>query len=220
MRQPTWEEMHTVLPWWYCISTVSMQLPSDSSHRYLMVPSSRDSCLRATTGAVIKHRPFSFSRRDLERLVISSKEAAPRCSHVKTCLARNAGSPSSFRNWESSCWVMDLISVIKAPRSFSAHPADIKAVRAVPLRPQRQLSAAAADGPRQGKRFQCKFRVRVQKRRGDAPHFPPAAPCRWSRAARRPAARRWPRCPKWRPEWPAAPPAPWGPCSGYPASCG
>ena len=50
IRHPTWEEMHTVLPWWYCMSTVSMQLPSDSSQRYLMVPSNRDTCLRATCG--------------------------------------------------------------------------------------------------------------------------------------------------------------------------
>ena len=148
MRQPTCDEMHTVLPWWYCISTVSMQLPSDSSHRYLMVPSSRDSCFRATVGAVIKQRSASFSRSGLERFVMSSKDVTPRCSHVKTCLARNAGSPSSLRKQASSCWVMDLISVIKAPRLFLAHPADIESVCAVALRPQRQLSAAAADGLR------------------------------------------------------------------------
>ena len=55
-----------------------MQLPSPSSHRYLMVPSSWDTCLRATLGTVRKQVSFSFSRSDLDRSVISSKEVTPR----------------------------------------------------------------------------------------------------------------------------------------------
>ena len=53
IRQPTCEETQTVLPWWYCMTTVSMQLPSSSCHRYFTVPSSLETCLRATEGAVI-----------------------------------------------------------------------------------------------------------------------------------------------------------------------
>ena len=58
-----------------------------------MVPSSRDTCLRATLGAVMKQVSVSFSRRGLERFVISSKSVAPRWSQVNTCLPRKAGSP-------------------------------------------------------------------------------------------------------------------------------
>ena len=73
IRHPTWEEMHTVLPW-YCMSTVSMQLPIGQA---IQVPSNRDTCLRATWGAVVKqYSPCSF-RRDLERLVIPSKFVTP-----------------------------------------------------------------------------------------------------------------------------------------------
>ena len=52
--QPTSAEMQTVLPWWYCMRTVSMQLPSRSSQRYLTVPSSLEICLRATVGLLMK----------------------------------------------------------------------------------------------------------------------------------------------------------------------
>ena len=52
--QPTSEEMQTVLPWWYCMTTDSTQLPSRSFQRYLIVPSSLEICLRATVGAVMK----------------------------------------------------------------------------------------------------------------------------------------------------------------------
>ena len=52
------------------MSTVSMQLPSDSSQRYLIVPSSRDTCLRATTGAVIVYSAASFSRSGFGTLII------------------------------------------------------------------------------------------------------------------------------------------------------
>lgn len=48
--QPTSEEMQTVLPWWYCMTTDSTQLPSRSLQRYLIVPSSLEICLRATVG--------------------------------------------------------------------------------------------------------------------------------------------------------------------------
>ena len=114
MRHPTCDEMHTVLPWWYCMSTVSMQLPSASSHRYFMVPSSLDTCFRATVGAVIQHVSASWTRRGLDRSVISSKERTPRCSHVKTCRARNAGCPIPLKKEVSSPSVMDLMSVINS----------------------------------------------------------------------------------------------------------
>ena len=55
-----------------------MQLPSESSHRYLMVPSSLDTCFRATLGTVRKHCSASFCRRALDRSLISSKEVTPR----------------------------------------------------------------------------------------------------------------------------------------------
>ena len=79
-----------------------------------MVPSRADTCFRATWGRVIRHSAASFSRRDLERLVISSKEPAPRWSQRKSCLARKAGSPRSFSQAASSGWVMDLMSVMDA----------------------------------------------------------------------------------------------------------
>ena len=60
------------------MSTDSTQLPSDSSHRYLMVPSSLDTCFRATWGGVRKASWESFSRSALDRSVISSKEVTPR----------------------------------------------------------------------------------------------------------------------------------------------
>ena len=101
-----------MLPWWYCMSTVSMQLPSESSHRYLMVPSSRETCLRATLGAVMTQVPFSFSRRALDRFVISSKDVTPRWSQVNTCLPRKAGSPRDWRKPVISGSVMDFRSVM------------------------------------------------------------------------------------------------------------
>ena len=112
IRHPTWEEMHTVLPWWYCMSTVSMQLPSPISQRYLMVPSSRDTCFRATLGAVMKQVSFSFSRRGLERFVIPSKSVTPRWSQVNTCLPRKAGSPRDWRKAVISGNVCDFKSVM------------------------------------------------------------------------------------------------------------
>ena len=112
IRHPTWEEMHTVLPWWFCIETVLMQLPSASSQRYLMVPSSFDTCFRATLGAVRMQVSFSFSRRDLERFVIPSKSVTPRWSQVNTCLPRKAGSPRDWRNAVISGNVSDFKSVM------------------------------------------------------------------------------------------------------------
>ena len=50
-RQPTCVEMHTVLPWWYCITTVSTALPSERPQRYFTVPSWAETCLRSTCGA-------------------------------------------------------------------------------------------------------------------------------------------------------------------------
>ena len=45
-----------------------------------MVPSSLDSCFRATLGGVSRHWFFSFSRRLLDRSDIWSKEVTPRYS--------------------------------------------------------------------------------------------------------------------------------------------
>lgn len=50
MRQPTCEEMQTVLPCLYFITTASTQLPSASPNRYLTVPSIADTSLRSTVG--------------------------------------------------------------------------------------------------------------------------------------------------------------------------
>ena len=91
------------------MSTDSTQLPSDSSHRYLMVPSSRDTYFLATWGGVRKAREDSFSRSALDRSVISSKEETPRYSQWKICLARKAGSPCSFSQAVSPYRVMDLM---------------------------------------------------------------------------------------------------------------
>ena len=74
-----------------------MQLPSASSQRYLMVPSSRETCFRATVGAVMKHCSASWVRRGLERSVIPSKDVMPRCSQVNTCRARKAGWPRALK---------------------------------------------------------------------------------------------------------------------------
>ena len=89
-----------------------MQLPSASSHRYFMVPSSLDTCFRATLGTVRMQVSHSFSRRDLERLVISSKDVAPRWSQVNTCLPRKAGSPRDWRKAVISGNVSDFKSVM------------------------------------------------------------------------------------------------------------
>ena len=110
IRQPTWEEMQTVFPWWYCIRTDSMQLPSASSQRYFTVPSSLEVCFRATTGGVRRQVSRSFSRRGLERFVISSKLSAPFWSQEKSCLPRKAGSPRERSMSVISCWVMDRMS--------------------------------------------------------------------------------------------------------------
>ena len=67
-------------------------------HRYLTVPSSRDTCLRATWGAVIIAR----LRQLLPQVPWTGwsshqRRSTPRCSHVKTCPPRKAGCPSSRR---------------------------------------------------------------------------------------------------------------------------
>ena len=112
MRQPTWEEIQTVFPWWYCIKTDSMQFPSASSQRYFTVPSSREVCFRAIFGGVRVQHSFSFSRSGLERFVISSQLSAPFWSQLKSCLPRKAGSPNSRRSSVSSGRVMDRMSFI------------------------------------------------------------------------------------------------------------
>ena len=77
-----------------------------------MVPSSLETCFRATVGTVSRHCSFSFSRRGLERLLISSKEVTPRWSHVKICFPRKAGSPIAFISAVSSSGVRDFKSII------------------------------------------------------------------------------------------------------------
>ena len=81
MRQPTWEEMHTVLPYWYRMSTDSTQLPSESFHKYFTVPSREETCLRSTVGGHRRQISASLARRALGRSVISSKERTPLPSH-------------------------------------------------------------------------------------------------------------------------------------------
>ena len=92
------------------MTTDSTQLPSRSFQRYLIVPSSFETCLRATEGAVMSYSPSSFLRRGLERFVMASKLTAPRCSQVKTCFARNFGSPMAANASCISASVMDLRS--------------------------------------------------------------------------------------------------------------
>ena len=45
-----------------------MQFPSDKRHKYLMVPSRADTCLRSTAGGQSWQLAFSFSRKGLDRL--------------------------------------------------------------------------------------------------------------------------------------------------------
>ena len=60
-----------------------MQLPSGSCHRYFMVPSSLETCFRATTGGGddTSAPGRASARRALGRSVISSKEADAPVSH-------------------------------------------------------------------------------------------------------------------------------------------
>ena len=60
-----------------------------------MVPSNLDSCFRATVGTVMRQVWESLHRSAFARLLISSKDLAPRCSQVNTCFARKDGSPIS-----------------------------------------------------------------------------------------------------------------------------
>ena len=91
-----------------------MQLPSESSHRYFMVPSCWETCFRATLGTVRIHSAASWSRRVLGRLVISSKERAPLWSQVNTCLPRKAGWPMDLSTSVISCRDRDFKSIIKS----------------------------------------------------------------------------------------------------------
>ena len=47
MRQPTWEEIQTESPWWYCIHTLSTTCRSDRAKRNFFVPSIFDVCTRS-----------------------------------------------------------------------------------------------------------------------------------------------------------------------------
>ena len=95
--------------------------------------------------------PPASRRRALERLVISSKEVSPPVQPGKHLLGPEGGLAQLSENrLPAPPGVMDLISVIGHPRLISVHAADVKAVRAVALGPQRQLSRCCAPiGPRQ-----------------------------------------------------------------------
>ncbi|CAN4024092.1 5'-nucleotidase, partial [Dysosmobacter welbionis] len=113
-------------------------------------------------GAVMKQVSFSFSRRDLERLVIPSKSVTPRWSQVNTCLPRKAGSPRDWRKAVISGRVSDFKSVMDRS-SIPRHAADVKAVGAVAVGPQSHLALGLPHRSGQGEGRAAKVRVLCQE---------------------------------------------------------
>ena len=93
MRQPTCEEIHTELPWWY-------------------VPSICDTCTRSAVSAVRRQFSFNVFLKLSGRFVICSKSVTSFwCSHWYTCDARNFFSPSCSKYASSCASSIDLISI-------------------------------------------------------------------------------------------------------------
>ena len=134
-------------------------------------------------GAVRQHCSRSFSRRGLERFVISSKDVPPPCEPGEHLPAPKGRLPQGAEH------VRELLlghgfQISHASSLIPRHAADVKAVGPVALGPERDLAVRVLRRLRQGE--SCSRRksgCSGQKRVRHLPRSPPAGWCRWSRAA-------------------------------------
>ena len=95
MPQPAWVDTQTDSLLRRGMPTVSTEMPSWYSSRYLREPS-LDTCLVSSVGVSKANASFSCSRKALGRLVMSSNEQTFFSkTHSMSCYARKAGWPSS-----------------------------------------------------------------------------------------------------------------------------